>query len=251
MNDPVAIHYETHLGPVYRWMLGDVAAAFAASEAELETLGLPAKTTGYAIDLGAGLGLHAVPLAARGYSVIAVDGYEPFLTELRSRAGALPIQTIQGDLGSFLAHIDLQAEVIVCMGDTLTHLPTVSAVESLLADVASHLTDSGLFATTFRDYLSSELRGNDRFIPVRSDEQRTLTCFLEYGVSTVTVHDLLHERDGERGRLRVSSYPKLRLSPDWVVQTLRSLGLDARLDHRPGKMPLVTARKAPRAATQA
>jgi 2-polyprenyl-3-methyl-5-hydroxy-6-metoxy-1,4-benzoquinol methylase len=112
MNDPVATHYETHLGPVYRWMLGDVAAAFAASEAELESLGLPAKTTGYAIDLGAGLGLHAGPLAARGYSVIAVDGYEPFLTELRSRAGALPIQTIQGDLGSFLAHIDLQADVI-------------------------------------------------------------------------------------------------------------------------------------------
>jgi SAM-dependent methyltransferase len=250
MNDPVAAHYENHLGPVYRWMLGDVAAAFAASDAELETLGLPAKATGYAIDLGAGLGLHAVPLAARGYSVIAVDGYEPFLAELRSRAGALPIQTVQGDLGSFLAHIDLHADVIVCMGDTLTHLPSVSAVESLLADVASHLADSGLFAATFRDY-STELRGNDRFIPVRSDEQRTLTCFLEYGVSTVTAHDLLHERDGKHWRLRVSSYPKLRLSPDWVVQTLRSLGLEARLDHRPGKMPLVTARKAAGSATTA
>jgi SAM-dependent methyltransferase len=250
MNDPVATHYQSHLGPVYRWMLGDVSAAFAASDAELETLGLPAKSTAYAIDLGAGLGLHAVPLAARGYSVIAVDGYEPFLTELRARAGALPIQTVQGDLGSFLAHVDLHADVIVCMGDTLTHLPSVAAVESLLADVASHLADNGLFAATFRDYLTSELRGNDRFIPVRSDAQRALTCFLEYGVSTVTVHDLLHERDGEQWRLRVSSYPKLRLSPDWVVQTLRSLGLDARLQNRSGKMPLVTARKAGRSAPQ-
>jgi hypothetical protein len=78
-------------------MLGDVAAAFAASEAELESLGLPAKTTGYAIDLGAGLGLHAGPLAARGYSVIAVDA---------------PHTNNPGDLGSFLAHIDLQADVI-------------------------------------------------------------------------------------------------------------------------------------------
>jgi SAM-dependent methyltransferase len=244
MNDPVAAHYESHLGPVYRWMLGDITAAFAASDAELAALGLPAKSTGYAIDLGAGLGLHAVPLATRGYSVIAVDGYAPFLTELRSRGGALPIQTVQGDLGSFLAHIDLRADVIVCMGDTLTHLPSLSAVESLLAAVAAHLADNGLFAATFRDYLTTELRGNDRFIPVRSDEQRTLTCFLEYGVSTVTAHDLLHERDGDRWRLRVSSYPKLRLSPDWVVQTLRGLGLDARLEQRPGKMPLVTARKA-------
>jgi len=88
------------------------------------------------------------------------------------------------------------------------------------------------------------------FGPQLFDEQRTLTCFLEYGVSTVTAHDLLHERDGERWRLRVSSYPKLRLSPDWVVQTLRGLGLDARLEHRPGKMPLVTARKAARSAPQ-
>ena len=67
-----ATHYKTHLGPVYSWMLGDLEAAFARSAAEVDDLPLPA-ARGVAIDLGAGLGLHAVPLAQRGFEVVAID----------------------------------------------------------------------------------------------------------------------------------------------------------------------------------
>jgi hypothetical protein len=38
------------------------------------------------------------------------------------------------------------------MGDTLTHLPDQSCVESLFASVAASLNPGGLFVTTFRDY---------------------------------------------------------------------------------------------------
>ncbi len=37
----VSTHYETHLGPVYSWMLGDLEAAFARSAAEIDALPLP------------------------------------------------------------------------------------------------------------------------------------------------------------------------------------------------------------------
>ena len=83
----VADHYESHLGPIYSWMIGDMDAAFARSDLELESLGLPA--AGTAIDLGAGFGLHALPLARRGFSVIALDAYQPLLDELQI-AGRLP-----------------------------------------------------------------------------------------------------------------------------------------------------------------
>ena len=69
-----------------------------------------------------------------------------------------------------------------------------------------------------------------------------LTCFLEYSDTTVTVHDLLHQREGGSWRLRASSYPKLRLSPEWAVEQLSSLGLSVRRDTAPGGMIRIAAR---------
>jgi hypothetical protein len=56
------------------------------------------------------------------------------------------------------------------------------------------------------------------------------------------VHDLLHQRQGGSWRLRASSYPKLRLSPEWVVEQLSSLGLSVHREAAPGGMIRITAR---------
>ena len=242
MTITVADHYEKHLGPIYTWMVGDVDAALSRGAAELDALPLPSKAGGTAVDLGAGFGMHAIPLARRGFSVVAFDSYDPLLQELVSRKGSLPIRTINADLLTFGAHTPQPIDVIVCMGDTLTHLPNHSSVESLFGDVAASLGPGGLFAATFRDYVSAPLQGDARFILVRGDEERVLTCFLEYGDTTVTVHDLLHQREGGSWRFRASSYPKLRLSPEWVVEHLHSLGLTVHRDTAPGGMIRITAR---------
>jgi 2-polyprenyl-3-methyl-5-hydroxy-6-metoxy-1,4-benzoquinol methylase len=235
-------HYAGHLGPIYTWMIGDLDAAFSRSDAELDGLPMPLRAGGTAVDLGAGFGLHAIPLARRGFSVVAIDTYDPLLKHLEARKGSLPIRTVNANLLAFRAQVAVPVDLIVCMGDTLTHLPDRSSVESLFADVAANLNSGGLFITTFRDYVSAPLQGDARFILVRGDEERILTCFLEYGESTVIVHDLLHQRERDSWRLRVSSYPKLRLSPLWVVERLCALGLVVLRDTVPGGMTRVTAR---------
>jgi 2-polyprenyl-3-methyl-5-hydroxy-6-metoxy-1,4-benzoquinol methylase len=239
----VADHYESHLGPIYSWMLGDIDAALARSDLELESLGLPSRAGGTAIDLGAGFGMHTLPLARRGFSVVALDTYQPLLDELLSRAGSLPIRTVNANLLAFREHIDRPTDAILCMGDTLTHLPDTASVESLFTDVAASLKDGGIFAATFRDYVSTPLQGDGRFILVRGDEHRILTCFLEYADKTVTVHDVLHEREGGQWRLRVSSYPKLRLSPAYVAGALSSHGLRVQRQAAQGGMVCIIARK--------
>jgi hypothetical protein len=225
-----ADHYEKHLGPVYTWMVGDLDAAFARARAELDELGLQSSAGGSAIDLGAGFGLHSVPLAQRGYSVMAIDACKPLLDELQLRPTSPPIKTIVGDLLAFRSYVRQPVEVILCMGDTLTHLPDFADVDLLLDRSAEALKTGGVFAATFRDYASKTLQGEDRFILVRSDESRILTCFLEYGDDRVTVHDLLHEKEQGQWRQRVSSYPKLRLSPGRVVDRLQQHGFAVRLD---------------------
>lgn len=235
-------HYRTHLGPVYSWMLGDLDAAFARSAREIDDLPLPA-ARGLAVDLGAGLGLHSVGLAKRGFEVVAIDNCQSLLDELRVRAGSLPIAIHNGDLLELRRFVTGQVQIMVCMGDTLTHLPDQAAVEALLASAAASLAPGGVFATTFRDYATSELKGEQRFILVRADAGRVMTCFLEYGDHQVTVHDLLHEKEDGRWRLSASSYPKLRLAPEWVMSKLSALGFSVKRDAAPSGMERIVAIK--------
>lgn len=237
-------HYVTHLAPLYEWMVGDIEAALLRSAAELNAVGLTGAANAAAVDLGAGIGLHAIPLAQRGYSVFAIDSSEHLLMRLRSRAAALPITCINADLLDFAKRVPQPVDAVLCMGDTLTHLRSLAEVEQLLADAARVLKVAGVFVASFRDYLTAPLHAEHRFIPVRSDAQRILTCCLEYNADTVTVHDLLHEWIDGRWLQRVSSYRKLRLSPDWLVAQLRRTGFAVRRDMQTNSMVTLVATRA-------
>ena len=59
----VAEHYAQHLGAIYLWMAGGSEAALQAGGAEIDALNLPLAQGAAIIDLGAGFGMHAIPLA--------------------------------------------------------------------------------------------------------------------------------------------------------------------------------------------
>lgn len=238
-----AEHYDSHLGRVYAWMLGDLVAAAARCDAELADMDLAPAAGACALDLGAGIGLHAVALAKRGYAVTALDGCEALLDELRARSAGLPVVILQGDLVRFREQATGLFDVILCLGDTLTHLRDQAAVMDLLDAVSLSLKPGGLFAATFRDYVSRELKGDERFILVRRDEERVLTCFLEYGPDHVMVHDLLTERTDQQWAQSVSSYAKLRLAPEWLAAELSKRGFSARRETAPAGMVRIMGRK--------
>jgi len=225
----VADHYKTHLAPVYLWMAGGFDAAVSRGESEIEAALPNLSGASTAVDLGAGFGMHAIPLARRGCSVIAIDTSSTLLEELRRHAKALPIRAVEDDLLSFQRHLDSKADFILCMGDTLTHLPEAHDVEELFSHVAESLRPGGKFIATFRDY-TTPLASHERFVPVRSDADRILTCFLEYVPDYVNVHDVLHERNGSTWQLRVSAYRKLRLAPAWVSAALQANGFSVRIE---------------------
>ena len=240
MIQSVSQHYAAHLSRVYSWMLGGVEAALKRGSVDLDTLCLQPKSGALAVDLGAGFGMHAIPLARRGYSVLAVDTDPALLDELSTHAHGLPIRPVVADLLNFRAHLNDAADLIVCMGDTLTHLSSPADVNSLVADVAASLTPDGVFVCTFRDY-TQELSAERRFIPVRSDRDRILTCFLEYADQRVTVHDLLHERQDGQWSLSVSSYQKIRLAPGRVRAALEHYEFQVTQSTTPGGMVCLIA----------
>ena len=218
-------HYDRQLASIYSWMSGTPEAAIKRNHDLLRRLGVHS-SQGLAIDLGAGSGFQSIPLAELGFSVIAIDFCEALLSELRDRAGNLSIRTIHDHILSFSKYVEEQAQVIVCMGDTLTHLESLYSVQSLLLSVESALATNGKFILTFRDYVSVEPQGTQRFIPVQSDESTILTCFLEYHENAVEVYDLIYRKEGDRWILSTSSYPKLRIDQNWMCDQLQKLGFE-------------------------
>lgn len=236
----VRAHYDGHLGPIYGWMLGDFEVAKEAARTELRAAGLAEGAGRVAVDLGAGPGAHAIALAEAGYTVTAIDTCAQLLEELRAHGGDR-VRCVNDDLLHLRRHCDGAMDVIVCMGDTLTHVASLQSVERLFEAISEALKPGGIFVATFRNYDARALEGVARFVPVRQDDRRILTCFLEYGETTVTVYDLLHERADAGWILRVSSYSKLRLSPEWARSTLNRLGLVATLEAGPHGMTRLVA----------
>ena len=236
----VTEHYATHLAPVYLWMSGGFERAVALGRADLESLKLDLSRCRTAVDLGAGFGMHAIPLAQTGCSVTAIDTSAELLHELSDRIAGLPIQVVTADLLDVEAHVPEPVQLVLCMGDTLTHLDNLDDVDRVFHAVSRCLAPQGHLVLTFRDY-SNPAQGTARFIPVRSDSDRILTCFLEEQSSHMIVHDILHERHGESWQMRVSAYRKLRLAPATVVERLRTAGLVAAASPGPRGMVCVVA----------
>lgn len=218
-------HYRTFLADHYTWMSGPYSDKVAHQYALLVRSGVAPLTTGKALDLGSGPGSQSIALAQLGFSVTAIDANAQLLGELDQRAAGLPIRTVQHDLCALATCSALPAQIdaAVCVGDIIPHLPSTECITILFKQVSELLVPRGKFVLSFRN-LSEERYGLDRFLPVRSDSERIMMCFLEYEPDTVVVHDLIYIRQGEGWDLRKSCYRKLRLSVPWVATQLEAQG---------------------------
>jgi SAM-dependent methyltransferase len=217
-------HYDGHLAAVYSWIYGGAEAKIAENRAFFASRAISPRTTGVALDLGSGPGFQAIPLCERGFKVVAIDFCRDLLDELKQRMSkGAAIETLCTDILDFKTYASYTPELIVCMGDTITHLKDMDAVADLFRNGHRQLASGGAFIVTFRD-LTGELKNEQRFIPVRSDEQRIFTCFLEYFPDHVQVFDILHVRKGNNWEQKISSYRKLRLSAASVAGLLEKAG---------------------------
>lgn len=236
-------HYDQQLAAVYTWMCSGAEAAIERNRDLFRRLEVKSEPRGLAVGRGAGAGFQAVPLAELGFSVVALDFSPQLLAELRERTNELPVRTVQDCLLNFDRHVDEQAKLIVCRGDTLTHLESKDFVRLLQSRVGRALAEGGTLILTFRDYVSVEPQGAGRFILFRSDESKILICFLEYQEEVVEVYDLLYRRHEDGWQLEASSCPKLRLNKEWVSGQLSRAGLRVIRSETAQGMVLIAARK--------
>ena len=158
------------------------------------------------------VGSCGVSGARRGFLRISLDGV--------AQACGRPARAGGGGRPAGLRGIPQSAGRSGAVHGRHTHTPckTPHRCRRLLKSVAGALASGGRFVATFRDYRQLPM-GDARFIPVRSDDRRIHTCFLEERGKQVIVHDLIYERaqPDASWQVRVSSYPScaLRRKPCW------------------------------------
>ena len=217
-------HYDNFLAEHYSWMFGDFNAKVRENKDFFKLTGIEPRSGGKALDLGCGSGFQSIALEKLGFRVLSVDMCETLLDELRNRSAGRDINAVQGDILDHSVYADKGPfEVAVCMGDTLTHLQETQEVSALLANIYPHLEEGGRLALSFRD-LTDELKGIDRIIPVRSDDDKIMATFLEYEATKVNVHDIVFVKGDSGWELRKSTYRKLRIGMHQVQDFLRQLG---------------------------
>lgn len=241
VQDPIKEHYEQHLGHFYSWMTGSFEERKNEFKKFLADNLIQPNDTKTALDLGAGHGIQSVALAELGFDVIAVDFSEKLLTELKSNANNLNITTVNEDITKVKQFAE-KPELITCCGDTLSHLRTKEEIETFITDIAEALNDNGKVILSFRDY-SVAVTGASRFIPVKSDESKILTCVLDYDDDFVHVTDLFHEKINDTWQQKVSTYSKVRISTKEVMDSLSENKLTVMFNQIIKGMPTVIAIK--------
>lgn len=234
-------HYENHLGHFYSWMIGDFQTKSDDFLSFFKVNSIQPVSNKNAIDLGAGNGLQSIPLAKLGFKVLAVDFNQQLLDELKINAQNLDIQTLLCDIKKIESLAD-KPELILCCGDTLSHLDNKSEVRSFISSIVKSLSKNGKLILSFRDY-SIVLTGMDRFIPVKSDDNKILTCILDYDEEFVHVTDLLHEKIYDSWQQKVSTYKKVRLSAIEIVGYLESAGLAVIFNNSVNYLVTIIAKK--------
>lgn len=229
----VQLHYERLLGDVFAWMVSVSSDPYDRAQSWLEARGL----LGYQryLDLGAGFGAHVRPLAEAGKRVTAVDFNPSLLAQLRenTREHAAQVEVVEGDLVDYLEAADDEWDVVLCVGDTLSHLEQPERVQRLLHAAGARTSRNGRIALAYRDLTHPPPQGTERFIPVAQDDHRTMHCLLEaLDDDHMRITDIVTELTPEGPRTQVSDYQKLRLAPDTVSAWAAAAGLEPVRDTR-------------------
>lgn len=217
-------HYDSHLRETYVWMCGGMEPALQAGRAEILAWSVPHHPQELVLDLGCGFGKHTLPLLEAGARVHAVDSSQAMLDLLTAYSGAHPALSVEcGDLLTALDAFRDQASAILCLGDTLTHLPDAHAVGHVLQGCYDALAAQGMLALSFRDYCGPQA-GERKEIPVRADLRRRVDCRLEFEDEHVVVTDVICEHESGEWVTRPHAYRKLRLAPKLVEAMLADAG---------------------------
>lgn len=212
-------HYENFLADKYSWMLGDLSVKEKDQLELFRSFEISPLANGVAWDLGAGSGIQSIPLEELGFQVLAIDFSEKLLSEIKTRKPNTTIRTKVADIRSRDLYQGVSPEILLCMGDTITHLESEKDWETTVSLWSSFLSPGSKLILGYRD-LSYGKPGDKSIFVVRSEESQIFTCQLQFLENKVDITDIFHEKTDKGWTVTSSSYNKLILSIDDLIKTV-------------------------------
>jgi glycine/sarcosine N-methyltransferase len=153
------VQYYDDLADFYELIFPDWERSMARQSAAISQVLLalgPRKTIpGFRVlDVAAGIGTQALPLAALGFDVTARDLSERAIDRLRREADSrgLSIDIAQSDMRNVRASANGPFEAVIAFDNSVTHLSSDAEITKALTGFRESLVDGGLFLLSVRDY---------------------------------------------------------------------------------------------------
>jgi glycine/sarcosine N-methyltransferase len=182
------------------------------------------------LDAACGTGQHAIALARRGYQVVGADLSAAMVERARENAAALGAEVtfVVAGLGEFSA-LGMTFEAAICLGNSLPHLLSASAVAEALADLSGVLPPRGLLVIQNRNF-DRVWTARERFMTPQSyrdtEGEWLFLRFYDYGEETVTFN-MLRLRRTEDGWVQDVESTELRpIFGDDLARALAAAGFD-------------------------
>lgn len=237
-------HYDEMLADHYEWMVGGLDTLKKKVCQELSHLRQEIQRGTRVLDIGCGLGVHSSIAEEQGASVVAIDESTAMIDKAKRLFGGTSIHFHVASTKDIANLRQGTFDIIICAGDTLTHLDSPDDAENLLRQCTELLNaESGILSLQFRDYSSPDETGTTKTVLVRASEDRIMTCVLHYRSSCVVVTDVIHERRDKGWELSGSTYRKLRLSPARVRSLLEEMHFHTEANFSNGMWTIVGRRK--------
>ena len=175
----VAEHYSRLLADVYSWMYGGWDAALARYTEFFAARGIAPRGSKRAIDLGAGCGFQAIPLARLGFSSRRSTSIASCSPSSSSTSGGEEIEIVLRGHPGFPPPRAAERRSSSSAWSTRC---CISTRRSGGAARERRVRGARARRHVHRDVsrLHVETKELDRFIPVRSDDHTVFTCFLEF-----------------------------------------------------------------------
>jgi glycine/sarcosine N-methyltransferase len=193
-------------------------------------------------DVGCGTGRHAVMFAQWGMHVIGVDSTMRMVKrasdlaaekadEITAAGGSITLK--KGDLGSVTRTIyPEKVNALVCVGDMLPQVGSLSALRAALDDFAEALLPSGVLVLEFANhtrYNQTRIRSTTPAVFDTTEGTKVFLSVMDYPVGSTIINSdamtLTRNKDG-KWRIKNARIQNLFISPEGISRELIDAGFD-------------------------
>ncbi len=117
------------------------------------------------LDAACGTGMHAIELARRGYTVVGADLSAPMIERARENASAAGVEVrfVVAGFGKLVDRVGSQFDAVLCLGNSLPHVPSARDLGEALVNFAAVLRPGGLLLIQDRNF-DAVLARRERFM---------------------------------------------------------------------------------------